>query len=96
MTLRNFKCWLIYDPKFYPGKYQLWRFRLEIIDNCGTEAKYKKEGGCAEWKPCHSVTDREQLIINAKLGQKINMIIWSRWPNATIDYCDPEAPPAVV
>lgn len=48
------------------------------------------------WKPYHRLSERQQLIVEMKFGQKLNCILWTRWPRATIDYYEPEDPPAVV
>jgi hypothetical protein len=48
------------------------------------------------WRAYHRLNDREKLMIEYKLGQKINTILWTRWPNATIDKYDPDDPQILV
>ena len=42
------------------------------------------------WTPYFSLDPEEQMLVEAKFGPKINRILWSRWPLATIDKFTPE------
>lgn len=80
------------DQKFYPNKYQSWRYDLGEGDEDGEEKKQRAE----VWKPFYRLTPRERLLVEAKLGPQIKRILLTRWPRATIDRLSPDDPPAIV
>ena len=123
------------DPKFYPGNYRLWRFKILnsnstnpdlILMQAGENGDYHNKASGTDvgihearvenvehpphvtnsslanqhnddrWKPYHRLSEREQLIVEMKFGQKLNCILWTRWPRATIDRYEPEGPAAIV
>ncbi|KAG7349278.1 hypothetical protein IV203_011875 [Nitzschia inconspicua] len=69
------------DEKLYPNKRQMWRFHMGDDDDVDLDQKPKAEG----WTSYHRLNKREKRIIELKLGPKINHILWTRWPAATID-----------
>ena len=73
------------DKKFYPGKYQMWRFDMgkEIPMQLGQSDLQ------GQWVPYHRLSARDKLIVERKLGPKIKTILWTRWPGSTIDNFDP-------
>jgi len=80
------------DQKFYPGQFQMWRY-----DMCEDPKENQDKKQPAEnWVPFHRLTAREKLIVENKLGPKINTILWTRWPRARIHSFEPESPSPVV
>ena len=73
------------DQKLYPSKYQMWRFDIEEDD--GIEDRKQR---AEYWTPYHRLNAREKKMVERKLGPKINKILWSRWPDATIDNFIPD------
>jgi hypothetical protein len=85
------------DSKFYPNNYRLWRFDL------GEDPKVSGADDCKQrgqvWKSYYKLSDREKLMVEAKLGPQICTLLWTRWPRATVDCFVPgeiEDPPPIV
>jgi hypothetical protein len=69
------------DKRFYADKYRMWQFDMGIQeDDMEEDTKPRAE----QWIPYHRLTDRQKLLVEMKLGPKINTILWTRWPRATI------------
>lgn len=78
------------DERFYPDKYRMWQFDMGIQeDDMEEDAKPRAE----QWVPYHRLTDRQKLLVEMKLGPKINTILWTRWPRATINNFTPDDGP---
>ncbi|GKY99333.1 hypothetical protein MPSEU_000888300 [Mayamaea pseudoterrestris] len=81
------------DQKYYPRKYQLWRF--DMGEEPGDNQEDKKPRGVM-WKPFHRLTSSEKILVEAKLGPKIRTMLWMRWPRATVDSFEPADPEPIV
>lgn len=46
-----------------------------------------------EWIPYFRLDGRQRQIVESKLAPRINMILWTRWPRATVDDFQPAGPP---
>ena len=83
------------DVKFYPDNFCMWRFDVpemkeeEEEENNDPEKEDKKPRG-KHWTPYRRLTERQQRIVQTKLGPKIQSILWTRWPKATIDHFEPK------
>lgn len=82
------------DVRFYPGKFQLWRFDLGQADDVGDDVNTNDDDSRAigdiklrpqQWLPYHRLSTRQKQIVELKVGPKIKQILWSRWPGATVD-----------
>jgi hypothetical protein len=77
------------DKRFYADKYRMWQFdmgrSIQEDDAMEEDAKPRAE----QWVPYHRLTDRQKLLVEMKLGPKINTILWTRWPKAAIDNFTP-------
>jgi hypothetical protein len=85
------------DPKFYPNNYHLWRFDLGEDPKALASDDRKQRGQF--WKSYNKLSEREKLLVEAKLGPQICTLLWTRWPRATVDCFVPggaEHPPPVV
>ena len=87
------------DEQLYPNKYRQWRFDMgRSPADMSDDLKLGPVGGEKEhWTPHFRLNRRQQLIVEMKLSPKINHILWTRWPGATIDMFTPEneEPPEV-
>jgi hypothetical protein len=83
------------DQHFYPGKYRMWRYDLGE-DPLGLPATAERKFHAQSWRPFFSLSKREQLLVESKLGPKICTALWTRWPHATVDQLVPDEPPPVV
>ena len=85
------------DPAFYPDRYRMWRFHVVMVDpEAGGEEEEDGKPHAIHWKPYFSLTDREKLVVETKLGPKLTKILWTRWPRATVDRFSPAEPAAIV
>jgi hypothetical protein len=78
------------DQKLYPSKHRIWRY--DMGDEQDSENQKPKSDA---WTPYHRLTSRQRRIIEIKLGPKINRILWTRWPGATIGSFTPNEDPVV-
>mmetsp|Transcript_12011 Transcript_12011/g.27090 ORF Transcript_12011/g.27090 Transcript_12011/m.27090 type:complete len:305 (-) Transcript_12011:1111-2025(-) len=76
------------DQKLYPRNYKIWRFDPGINDDENSSTMDKKQPA-QNWIPYYRLTSRQKRMVEIKLGPKINTILWTRWPNATIDNFTP-------
>lgn len=72
------------DCNFYKDNYRMWRFRFD------------ESTDPTSWIPFYRLSKRQKLVVETKLGPKINTILWKRWPRAIIEGSDSEAPHPVV
>lgn len=82
------------DQKFYPGNHRMWRYDMGEDLLVVAEKNHKQHP--QDWKTFFSLTDREKLVVETKLGPKITTVLWTRWPLATIDRFAPEDPLPIV
>ena len=75
------------DAKFYPKQHRRWRFDMGAKEGTENDPNAKIRGN--HWTPYFSLDLEEQVLVEAKFGPKINRILWSRWPLATIDKFTP-------
>jgi hypothetical protein len=83
------------DQKFYSGKYRMWRYDMGCSAASEDERLELKQRADV-WTPFHRLSKRQQLMVESKLGPKINTIMWTRWPRATIDKFSPDITPPIV
>ena len=80
------------DVKFYPDNFCMWRFDVPEVnatkENNDPENDKKPRG--KHWTPYRRLTERQQMIVECKLGPKVKPILWTRWPKATIDHFEPK------
>jgi hypothetical protein len=81
------------DEKYYPSKYRQWRFDMGKVgsDKVDADMKMGPVGSEREhWTPYFRLDDRQRMVAEMKVSPKINQILWTRWPGATIDRFTPE------
>jgi len=73
------------DERHYPGNHKMWRFDMGDLEkeNSPDDEDRKLPGN--NWIPYYRLTARQKYIADLKLGPKIRGILWTRWPNATIN-----------
>jgi len=76
------------DANFYPKQYRRWRFDVGEKESPDQSLNLKPRG--KHWTPYFSLPREDQMLVEAKYGPKINCILWTRWPRATIDKFTPE------
>jgi hypothetical protein len=76
------------DREFYKDNHRLWRYRFDDGGK-GDECE-------APWIPFYRLSERQKLIVETKLGPKINTILLKRWPRAAIEKVDDNSPNAIV
>jgi hypothetical protein len=94
------------DEKLFPDQFRQWRFdlghpppekvkeeddvKIGPVSACGKEHVH--------WTPYFRLDERQKRIVDMKMSPKIKLILWTRWPGATIDRFTPEddeTPPVV-
>ena len=72
------------DMRFYPEKFKMWRFDMgeDEKENIGDDGG---KGNGDDWIPYHRLSARQKMIVEMKLGPKINRILWGRWPHSKIE-----------
>jgi hypothetical protein len=88
------------DEKYYPKNYRQWRFDMGKAnpDKVDMDMKMGPVGVDREhWTPYFRLNNRQRMVVEMKVSPKINRILWTRWPGATIDRFTPdgEEPPIV-
>jgi hypothetical protein len=81
------------DEKYYPGKYRQWRFDMGKVasERMDADMKIGPVGSEREhWTPYFRLDDRQRMVVEMKISPKINQILWTRWPGASIDRFTPE------
>ena len=82
------------DKRFYADKYRMWQFDMgRIVQEDDIIMEEDAKPRAEQWIPYHRLTDRQKLLVELKLGPKINTILWTRWPRATIDNFTPDDGP---
>ncbi|GAX13407.1 hypothetical protein FisN_34Lh006 [Fistulifera solaris] len=76
------------DRKLYKENHRLWRYRFDD--------GWKGDDCEASWIPFYRLSERQKLIVETKLGPKINTILLKRWPRAAIEKVDDNSPNAIV
>ncbi|KAL3941782.1 MAG: hypothetical protein SGBAC_003928 [Bacillariaceae sp.] len=73
------------DERHYPGNHKMWRFDIGDLEkeNSADDEDKKLRGNA--WIPYYRLTARQKYVADLKLGPKIRGILWTRWPNATIN-----------
>ena len=71
------------DQKLYPNNHKMWSFHL------ADDSDEDKKPAAKKWRPYFQLTARQKRLVEAKLGPKINTILWTRWPDATVDHFVP-------
>jgi len=69
------------DEKLYPGRYQLWWYRL---------------GEGMEFRPYARLSEDKKRAVERKMGPTLNATLFTRWPEATIQGYSPPNPPPMV
>ena len=98
LELERIKIHLV-DQKLYPKNHKMWRFDLGEDDTASTKidsavppppaaTMNQKNQSAAQnnnWVSYFQLTSRQKRMVETKLGPKINILLWTRWPEAVID-----------
>ena len=68
------------DEKYYPGAFKMWRYH--VIDPITLDEVQQLS---VDWIPFYMLSEHQQRVVETKLTPKFAQILWTRWPNATID-----------
>eukprot|EP00559_Dactyliosolen_fragilissimus_P009924 CAMPEP_0184858148 /NCGR_PEP_ID=MMETSP0580-20130426/3268_1 /TAXON_ID=1118495 /ORGANISM="Dactyliosolen fragilissimus" /LENGTH=1262 /DNA_ID=CAMNT_0027354131 /DNA_START=55 /DNA_END=3843 /DNA_ORIENTATION=+ len=86
------------DVKVYPNEFTRWRFDFGTNRSRSTSYKLVNEvvedskGSNNYWVPYFRLSARQKLIVERKMAPRVNLAIWSRWPQAAVDKFETNGP----
>lgn len=80
------------DEQYYPDNFRRWRFRFnynssgDINDSEQHDEEVQQQSQkLPAWVTYYRLDRRQREIVERKLSPRINLAIWSKWPDATVD-----------
>ena len=82
------------DKQYYPNNFRRWRFRFNYYAHTTKGSNIGEDEGDDEdvqsqklpaWIAFFRLSRRQKEIVERKLSPRINLAIWSKWPEATVD-----------
>ena len=82
------------DERYYPNNFRHWRFRFnyykEKSSSKGGHTNDDEDGAAQSqklpaWITFFRLNRRQKEIVERKMSPRINLAIWSKWPDATVD-----------
>jgi len=80
------------DEQYYPENFRRWRFRFNFVapemkdtEDVHDDDEVHQSQKLPAWITYYRLDRRQKEIVERKLSPRINLAIWSKWPNATVD-----------